>query len=53
MTKKLTCKIAIAVMLVATLPAVAQGLDAKQERTLKTVVVLSNTAVAPPMLAQT
>ena len=47
MTKKLTCKIAIAVMLVATLPAVAQGLDAKQERTLKTVVVLSNTAVAP------
>ncbi len=47
MTKKLTCKIAIAVMLVATLPAIAQGLGAKQERTLGTVVVPSNTAVAP------
>ena len=47
MTKKLTCKIAIAVMLVATLPAVAQGLDVKQERTPTTVAVLNNTAVTP------
>ena len=47
MIKKLTYKMAIAVMLATTLPAVAQGLDAEQERTLATVAALNNAVVTP------
>ena len=47
MTKKLTYKMAMAVMLAAALPVVAQGLDAKQERALTTVAALSNAVVTP------